>query len=39
MALRNIVEDPSEGLRKNCKEVKKMTPHLETLIEDMKEIH
>lgn len=37
MALRNIVTDPAEGLRKICKEVKKMTPHLETLIEDMKE--
>lgn len=37
MALRDIVVEPNEVLRRTAKEVKKMTPHLRELIEDMKE--
>ncbi len=37
MALRNIREIGDEVLTKVCKDVKEMTPRLQTLIEDMKE--
>lgn len=35
MALRNIREDGDSVLRKQCKEIKDMTPRLMTLIDDM----
>ena len=35
MALRNIREIGDEILNKQCREVKEMTPRIETLIEDM----
>ena len=35
MAIRNIREIGDEVLNKTCKEVKEMTPRIETLIEDM----
>lgn len=37
MALRNIVQEPDEQLRKVCKEVKSITPRIETLLADMYE--
>ncbi len=35
MAIRNIRVDGDDILRKTCKEVKEMTPRIETLIDDM----
>ncbi len=35
MAIRNIRKDGDEILRKQCKRVEKMTPRLETLVDDM----
>lgn len=37
MAIRNIIEEPNDILRKVCKPVAEITPHIKTLIEDMKE--
>lgn len=37
MALRDIVKEPDERLRKVCRPVKEITPHILTLLDDMAE--
>lgn len=37
MALRNIVQEPNETLRKNCRKVEKITERILQLLDDMKE--
>ena len=37
MALRDIVKEPDERLRKVCRPVKEITPHIRTLLDDMAE--
>ena len=37
MALRNIVKDPDARLRKVCRPVKEITPHILQLLDDMAE--
>jgi len=37
MALRNILEEPNEALRKVSREVKEVTPHIIKLLDDMAE--
>lgn len=37
MALRTILQEPDPALRKICKPVKTITPHIRQLVEDMRE--
>ena len=37
MALRDIVKEPDERLRKVCRPVKEITPHILTMLDDMAE--
>ena len=37
MALRDIVKEPDERLKKVCRPVKEITPHILTLLDDMAE--
>ena len=37
MALRKILQHPDPALRKICKPVREITPHIKQIIEDMKE--